>query len=537
MAVAHAPIAGVGPISSGGGVVFSTPVVRLVHCFRDSYSNAVATARSCYSPTLVTTDQVNKDEASRVRRDVLAADIYRAGHHTTLQHATFQFSLENVSRQFIWSFLHSHPYYNSEQVSQRYVAVGPDHLTVPSLPEQAEILFRETALVLFQGYQRLGAMLTPVVRREYQRLFPLRNPDEKPWVRAVQQRAQEVARYVLPVATQAHLYHTISGLTLHRYHRLCQSFDTPTEQKKVVEAMIQAVGAVDPLFVSRMEDPLSLDQTPEYQAHQEFHGKDTRHTENFIKEFDANLEGYSSKLVDYKVHGEKTMAQAVRSVLGVPRSALSDDDAIARVLSPAQNPYLSETLNLTAHSKLCRTMAHPHFTFARKISHTADSQDQRHRTVPGSRPVLAAHFNPNRPDYVTPSLLGENPEALDFYKTLMADLWNRIGRLMVLGASSEAALYLLPNAVSVRFEESGDLLNYHHKWTHRLCYTAQEEIWKTCQEEVAQVAQVAPRVAKHLGAPCRLRADARRRPFCPEGSRYCGVVVWKKDVKDYTRVL
>jgi hypothetical protein len=49
----------------------------------------------------------------------------------------FQFTLENVSRQFIWSFLHSHPFYNSEQVSQRYVTVGPDSVTVPPLKEPA----------------------------------------------------------------------------------------------------------------------------------------------------------------------------------------------------------------------------------------------------------------------------------------------------------------------------------------------------------------------------------------------------------------
>lgn len=76
----------------------------------------------------------------------------------------------------------------------------------------------------------------------------------------------QVARYVLPVATHAHLYHTISGLTLHRYHRLCQSFDTPWEQRIVVDKMIEAVRAVDPLFAERMEDPLPLEKTPEFRA-------------------------------------------------------------------------------------------------------------------------------------------------------------------------------------------------------------------------------------------------------------------------------
>ena len=77
----------------------------------------------------------------------------------------------------------------------------------------------------------------------------------------------------------------------------------------------------------------------------------------------------------------------------------------------------------------------------------------------------------------------------------MEDLWGRMRQLLEMGASEESVLYLLPNAFPIRFEESGDLLNLHHKWVHRLCYTAQEEIWKTSQEEVMQVRSVAPRVS------------------------------------------
>ena len=108
------------------------PEVSLVNGFDRPYDNAVATARTCYSPKgIITTDEVGglhledsgKRERALARRDALARDIFEAGHHTTLQHAHFQFALSNVSRQFLWTFLHAHPFYNSEQVSQRYVEV------------------------------------------------------------------------------------------------------------------------------------------------------------------------------------------------------------------------------------------------------------------------------------------------------------------------------------------------------------------------------------------------------------------------------
>lgn len=98
-------------------------------------------------------------------------------------------------------------------------------------------------------------------------------------------------------------------------------------------------------------------------------------------------------------------------------------------------------------------------------------------------------------------------------------------------------MYLLPNAFPIRFTESGDLLHLHHKWTTRLCYTAQEEIWQASLDEVSEVKAVAPRLARFLVPPCGLRARAEVRPVCPEGDRFCGVKVWKLGLEDYERII
>ena len=45
----------------------------------------------------------------------------------------------------------------------------------------------------------------------------------------------------------------------------------------------------------------------------------------------------------------------------------------------------------------------------------------------------------------------------------------------------------MPNAVALRFHESTDLLNLHHKLRMRLCYNAQEEIWRASRDEAEQV--------------------------------------------------
>jgi thymidylate synthase ThyX len=216
---------------------------------------------------------------------------------------------------------------------------------------------------------------------------------------------------------------------------------------------------------------------------------------------------------------------------------MPDDEAIDWVLNPAKNPYLSESLNLTSLSKLTRALVHPHFTFKKKISHAADSQDQRHRMTPASRPILIRQVLWDEPDYIVPVLIQETPAALELYQTVMKRLWGHMSRLVNAGESETDVSYLLPNAFPIRFEESGDLLNFHHKWTHRLCYTAQEEIWKTSQEEVLQVQKVFPWIGKYFGAPCWMRQEAGVRPFCPEGDRFCGVTVWKLPVSEYKRLI
>lgn len=512
------------------------PTVRLVNAFNLPYDNSVATARTCYSPKVIYADEVGKDEASRLRRDSIARSIYLAGHHTTLQHATFQFVIEKVSRQTIWSFLHSHPFYNSEQVSQRYVSVSPSNFSVPILPEPCKDIYLQTIEFLMKGYQKLQDLLKPTVEKEFSKIFSFRNLEEKRWQSVIRKKCQEIARYILPVATHAHLYHTISGITLLRYLRICQIFDAPIEQKILVQKMVEEVQKWDPEFLKNAEDPLPIEESPEYTFFSSSFSGSQSQPELFIQDFDDSLLGYSSHLVDYKIHSEKVMASSVRNVLGLRNSELDDDLAIDLVMNPAKNSTLSETLNLTHHSKCSRAMVHPHFTFRKKISHTADSQDQRHRTVPGSRPILSKHFS-LRPDFITPKLIQINSTAQEFYSETISELWNRISIVLNKGTELESALYLLPNAFPIRFEESGSLLDFHHKWVHRLCYTAQEEIWKNSVQEVSQVEKIFPALGKYLRAPCTLRQISGRKPFCPEGDRFCGVPVWKLSLADYERTL
>ena len=113
--------------------------VKLVGAITPGYELSVASARTCYSGKgAIYPEDVSKDEKAIELRDRIASSTLEAGHVTTRQHAHFTFVFSGVSRQFIWNFLHSHPYYNSVQVSQRYVKVRRGNFVVPPMAESAE---------------------------------------------------------------------------------------------------------------------------------------------------------------------------------------------------------------------------------------------------------------------------------------------------------------------------------------------------------------------------------------------------------------
>jgi thymidylate synthase ThyX len=507
------------------------PKVRLTKAFTTPYRNVVATAKTCYSSKGIVADE---DVGDRDRFAPLAQSIYEAGHHTTFQHAHFQFSLENVSRQFIWAFLHAHPFYNSEQVSQRYVAVKPDTVVVPELPANQAAIYRTCLEQQFDAYRRLCDLLEAPVRSEFYKRFNQSERMKKAHDRSISRKAQEAARYVLPLATHAYLYHTISGLTLLRYYRLARQMDVPSEQMIVLQKMVDELLALDSDYEVTLQAPLgeeafseiSLCGLPE----------DAATAEQFAAAFDGGLGGRTSQLVGHTANGDRLVADAVREMLGRLPEDLNDEQAIALAADPATNAILGESLNLTTIHRLSRALVHPHFTFRKRLSHAADSQDQRHRMTPASRPYLAAHLG-DAPDFVYPEVVRCDDAVRRVYDESMSRTWESIARLRRLGAPGEVLVYLLPNAVTVRFTESSDFLNLRHKHQMRLCYNAQEEIWKASVEEAAQVREVLPKLGRFLLPPCGVRSLARQKPICPEGPRYCGVRVWKLDLAEYERVI
>ena len=507
----------------GSQVETAAPRVTLRNSFAHPFDSAIAAARTCYSSRLI-----DPGEITEKQRLTIGSGTYFGGHHTVYQHAHFEFGLENISRQFVWSFLHAHPFYNSEQQSQRYVRLDRAQAYIP--PEgtagnprfgAAERAIYERAIARsWEHYGELTRVLGPSARAilsDIWHISPMSHPRRVERVeRQSEKRAIEVARYVLPVAAFTTMVHTLSGIVLHRLWRMQAANDTPSEARLVIGEMVARVREVDSQFFDRF-DTQPMGDPPEW------HGA-ARGGQAFAREFDARLAGRTSQLIDFSPRAPTVVAQAYRAVLGLTDGECSDAEALDRILNPARDPYRRETLNVGVHAPMMRALEHANFTFAKKISHTADSQDQRHRMVPGSRPLLTL-ADTGSPDYITPLLVRENPRALEIYEQAMEEAWTAKNELLDRGVPPEFALYLLPNAKAIRLVESGSLLHLLHKWTMRTCFNAQEEIYQASIEEVEQVRTAFPELGRYIGPPCYLRAGIST-PICTEGSHFCGVKVW-----------
>ncbi len=497
------------------------PVVTLRSASSRPYDGAIAAARTCYSPRVV-----GPDEVTAAQRDSIGPLTFEGGHHTVYQHAHFEFGLENVSRQFVWSFLHSHPFYNSEQSSQRFVRLDEVAAHVPEgLSPAARTVYEEAVRGAWESYRRLSAILKADTLRIVGDLRHLTagasDRRRKRVAREAEKKAIEVARYVIPIGAFTSMVHTLSGIVLHRLHRMMLTGDTPTESAEVVGAMVQRVRELDPDFFAKVgEGPLPEAGVVERSLPGARGGGDAE-----ARRLDGLLGTRTSLLVDFTPNAEATVAEAVRAAVGQGPEALPDEAALARALDPSLNRYRLETLQLQVHSPLGRALHHPSYTFLKRLSHTADSQDQRHRMVPASRPLMTL-TDTVEPDYVTPPLVARNPEAQEEYRRAMDRAWSAKNRLLDMGVALEKALYLLPNAKALRFHETGSLLYLAHKWVMRTCFNAQEEIYRASMEELAQVRSVHPRLARHMGPPCVLRAG-RTTPTCTEGEHFCGVPVWR----------
>ncbi len=446
--------------------------VEFLHVEKPS-NVAVSAARTCYFPNGVVRPE--KSEGWE-RKDDLLNGIFKGGHHTTLQHTHITMLISGMSRHLIWRLLHGHPYYNSEQVSQRYAKMKIESFVYPEAGDKAE--WEAYYQARFEDYEKLREILHPDVEAVVPKF---RRKDSM-------KKAQEMARYVLPGGMSAYLYHTVNIITLLRYIAVA---------KTMPEAQTEAKAFADELAVKLVALDASLEPL-------------VRHAQEAQPSFP-----------------EFDMA-ALKTRIGSGDKQVKVYDVVGDAAFDVNNNYADV---LRYSQMLPDSGVLGGFSTYIKLSLSADAQNQRHRRSPAVRPALESFYE--RSFYVPP-IIAKNKEALAIYNASIAASYAFFEAQREKIGFGEAA-YALSNAHEIELVERNDFTSFHHKAQMRLCYNAQEEIFDIVYEQCKQLREMNVAGSEELLPPCATRFKMKIRPTCPEGDHFCGVKVWKLDFNDYKR--
>ncbi len=447
--------------------------VKALKSFYKPTDIAVGSARSCYFGKHIVTPE---DASKWDKKNDLLNSIFKAGHHTTLMHYHFTFLIEGISRLLIWRLLHSHPYYNSEQVSQRYAKMKIDNFTYPKNADKKT--WQDYYENMFKYYEMLIEKLTPIIEK----VLPKFKKKE-----AIK-KAQEFARYLLPMGMNAHMYHTINVITALRYINAIKVIPEAKDEaedfaNKLKEEMLKIDENLAPLIEFAENEKVVFPKIDIEKIKKRHNIKNEK-----VKVFD---------IVDYDFELNENYAGVLRS----------------------SNIYLDESILGSFNSYV-------------KLSLSADAQNQRHRRSPAIRPKLLDIY---KRDFYIPPIIEENDEVREIYIDAVNYSYDFFEKEKE-SLKSEAS-YSLLNAHNIEIVEHNDFNAFSHKAQMRLCYNAQEEIFDIVYEQVKQLRESGVSAAKNFLPPCAVRLKENIKPYCPEGERFCGIKVWKLDFEDYKRII
>lgn len=192
--------------------------VTLLACTPEPEKLVAAAAKLCYSPSSIETIREGLTEEKTSSFVQMLAEI---GHESPIEHASFTFGIEGVSRSFL-AQITRHRIASYSVQSQRYVAedsfayvVPPEIEAIPEAKEEFLAAMREDQA----HYERLTALLKEKHRKELLR----EGKTEKEAERAAEKRAIEDARFVLPNACETKMVCTFNARSLLNFfsHRCC----------------------------------------------------------------------------------------------------------------------------------------------------------------------------------------------------------------------------------------------------------------------------------------------------------------------------
>lgn len=198
-------------------------------------------AKLCYSPASIDDIQEGLTEE---KTEAFLSMLTEIGHESPIEHASFTFGIEGVSRSLL-AQITRHRIASYSVQSQRYVKEKMFEYVIPpeieALPEAKEEFIRA-----MEEDQRHYDNLTARLKEKHKRDFLAEGKEEKAADRLAEKKAIEDARFVLPNACTTKMVCTFNARSLTNFftHRCCNR--AQWEIRAVAVAMLKLVLSVAP---------------------------------------------------------------------------------------------------------------------------------------------------------------------------------------------------------------------------------------------------------------------------------------------------
>ena len=232
--------------------------VELLQYTKDCEKIIAAAAKLCYSSSGIDgiLNGLDDEKTEKFLKMLLSM-----GHESPIEHVTFTFGVEGVSRSLL-AQLTRHRIASYSVKSQRYVSEGQfEYVTPPEIgavPVAKEI-YIDTMIKEQEAYNKLSEILSDKHYRE----FINSGMDEKTAKTAAEKKAIEDARYVLPNACTTSIIMTFNARSLYNFfeHRCCER--AQWEIRELATEMLRQVKEIAPNLFKKAGPPCVSGPCPE----------------------------------------------------------------------------------------------------------------------------------------------------------------------------------------------------------------------------------------------------------------------------------
>lgn len=234
------------------------PTVTLLAYTPEPEKTVASAAKLCYSSSTIgeLRDGLTDEKASAFV-DMLS----EIGHESPIEHASFTFGIEGVSRAFL-AQITRHRMASYSVKSQRYVKEGAFEFVTPpevAAEEEALEIYNESMRLAQQAYDRIAEILT----EKHYKTFLNEGKDEKTAAKMASKKAIEDARFVLPNSCETKMVVTMNARSLLNFfrHRCCNR--AQWEIQAVANQMLALVSEVAPDIFKKAGPPCLIGPCPE----------------------------------------------------------------------------------------------------------------------------------------------------------------------------------------------------------------------------------------------------------------------------------